>query len=192
MARQGINYNDFKTAWLRLEAQGRATIAAVNAEIGGSNQTLMKLRNRLREEQQADTLQGLELPLKVKQSIYGFAEQYNQLLTKQLSDQVNDISEYQKELEQLTKHHQEKEAQWALREKTLEASISKLEKSLAAREAQLADAKEREQGLNDDNKILLEQRHSAEKAEAVAKTEAKGYLKRIELLEGELKAKRSK
>ncbi len=143
----------------------------------------MKLRNRLHEEQQAGTLQGLELPLKVKQSIYGFAEQYNQLLTKQLSDQVNDISEYQEELERLTKHYQEKEEQSELREKTLEKGINKLEKLLAACEAQLVDAKKREQKLNDDNKILLEQRHSAEKAEVIAKTEAKGYLKRIESLE---------
>ncbi len=69
-------------------------------------------------------------------------------------------------------------------EENHEKGINKLEKLLAARKAQLADAKKREQRLNDDNKILLEQRHSAEKAEAIAKTEAKGYLKRIELLEG--------
>ncbi len=192
MARRGLNYDDFKTAWLRLEAQGRATIAAANTELGGSNQTLMKLRDRLREEQHAGVLQGLELPLKVKQTIYGFAEQHNQVLTKQLSQRSDDIGEYQKELEQLVKAHEEKEVQWVLREKTLEKEVSKLEKNLAAREAQLEDSKKREQGLNDDNKALLEQRYLAEKAEAVAKTEAKGYLKQVELLEAELKKKRSK
>lgn len=184
MARKGLTFDEFKTAWLRLEAQGHATIAAVNAEIGGSNQTLMKFRHRLREEHSEVELKALDLPIKVKQSIFGFADQYSQLLKEQLSDRINDISDYQQEIAHLTKQTQEKEEQWELRQKTLEESINKLEKTLAAREAQLDDARKREQILNDDNKILLEGRHAAEIAKAVAETQAKGHLTRIAALEG--------
>ena len=192
MARRGVTFDEFKAAWLRLEAAGHATIATVNAEIGGSNQTLMKFRDRLRKEQETDMLQGLDLPVKVRQSIFGFAEQHTQSIQKQLTERINDISDYQKEIEHQAKCYEEEKTQWTLLRQAFEKQVNKLEKTVAVREAQLDDAKAGEQALRNENKALLEQRHTAEKAQAIAETETKGYLARIKVLEDELKAARNK
>lgn len=169
-----ITYESFVEVWEQLQAEGRASINAVQNTLGGVKSTIGAYRERYEREKSGKELsliKGIELTEALQQAIAAIKvkeidalEQENQQLKSRLDESLSEMQKVEEDYASLKVELEETKTD-------LDEQKQRLERQLAITEVRFQDSENREKQLSKQCQELSEQISQHRQEAAVAKKE---------------------